>query len=552
MDEQPSDLHALPALQQRLIFGGVLGAVFMSAMDATIVATALPEIVSKLGGFEHYTFVATAYFIGCIMAIPITGKLIDTYGRKWFYIGGIVIFTGGSLLSGLSGTMTELIWFRGLQGIGAGLMIANGFTILGDLYSPAERGKYQSYISVIFGLSSIIGPLAGGALTDYLGWRWIFFINLPLGIAIILLFVRFLPMVQPLRQQRKIDYPGILLIVLSIVPLLLALSWGGVKYPWLSPQIIGMIAFAAAMGLVLHVVERRNPAAIIPVPLYKNPIILISVGATFLLGFAMYSGIIFLPLWFQGVQEASATASGSYLTPMMVGLVVGAVASGQALSRLGGHYRLQGIIGMLIFAAGLWLLASLQVNTSYGTAIWYMVTTGFGLGITFPLYSTAIQNVASLQNMGAAISVVPCWRFMGAALGLAVLGSILVNSFATDLIAGLPSSLKQAIPAAAIYALAHNPHGLVTGHGQAAMKELLGRFGLVAPTHAYQLAVHALHQALDFAITRVMFTAFITVLLALVMHIFIQEIPLRRQHAPLSTDMTPTGICTMISRQKRK
>ncbi len=552
MDEQPSGLHSLPALQQRLIFGGVLGAVFMSAMDATIVATALPEIVSKLGGFEHYTFVATAYFIGCIMAIPITGKLIDTYGRKWFYIGGIVIFTGGSLLSGLSGTMTELIWFRGLQGIGAGLMIANGFTILGDLYSPAERGKYQSYISVIFGLSSIIGPLAGGALTDYLGWRWIFFINLPLGIAIILLFVRFLPMVQPLRQQRKIDYPGILLIVLSIVPLLLALSWGGVKYPWLSPQIIGMIAFAAAMGLVLHVVEKRHPAAIIPVPLYKNPIILISVGATFLLGFAMYSGIIFLPLWFQGVHEASATASGSYLTPMMVGLVVGAVASGQALSRLGGHYRLQGIIGMLIFAAGLWLLASLQVNTSYATAVWYMVTTGFGLGITFPLYSTAIQNVASLQNMGAAISVVPCWRFMGAALGLAVLGSILVNSFATDLIAGLPSSLKQALPAAAIYALAHNPHGLVTGHAQAAIKELLGRFGLVAPTHAYQLAVHALHQALDFAITRVMFTAFITVLLALVMHIFIQEIPLRRQHAPLSTDMTPTGICTMISRHKRK
>lgn len=255
----------------------------------------------------------------------------------------------------------------------------------------------------------------------------------------------------------------------------------------------------------------------------------ISLIVTLLLGFSMYASIIFIPLWFQGVQGESATASGSYLTPMMLGLVAGAFISGQALTRLGGHYRYQGIIGIVLLAIGLWLLTMLKVNTSYLASLLYLVLAGFGLGITFPLYSTAIQNVAPLKNMGSAISAVPFWRFLGGALGLAILGSILINTFARDFIAYLPAGIQTAISSSEITSLAHNPHGLVGGQGQQALKQLLA--GTVPnPDQAYQQVLAALRMALNTAITRVIFFGFITSILALIVQVFLKEIPLRRRH----------------------
>ena len=440
------------------------------------------------------------------------------------------------MLSGLSRDMVELITFRGIQGIGAGVMIANSFTIIGDLYPPSERGKYQSYVSIIFGLSSIIGPLVGGFITDNIGWEWIFYINVPIGIVIILLFTRFLPLIRPTLEKQHIDYPGIALLVLTIVPLLIALSWGGVQHSWVSPQIVGMLAFSAVMGILLYVVDRRKPEAILPFSLYRNQIISISVVVTFLLGFAMYAGIIFIPLWFQGVQGESATSSGSYLTPMMLGLVAGAFVSGQALSRLGGHYRLQGLVGIVVLAAGMWLLTTLRVSTSYLASVLYMVTAGIGLGVTFPLYSTAIQNVVPLKRMGVAISAVPFWRFMGGALGLAILGSFVTNTFATDFLARLPASVKQAIPPSTLDSLAHNPHGLI-GNAEGQLRSLLAQF-VPNPDLVLAQVLDALRHALDSAITGAIFITFVAVLVTLVVQIFIKEVPLRRQHDTESSDHT--------------
>ncbi len=519
----------LPGWHKSVIYGSMLGAIFMSTLDATIVATALPDIIAALGGFEQYAFVATSYLIATVVAIPVTGRLVDLYGRKWFYITGLGIFVLGSLFSGLSRSMTELIIFRGIQGLGAGVMITNAFTLIGDLFTPAERGKYQGYIAGVFGLSSIIGPLAGGFLTDYLGWEWIFFINIPIGIVIILLFLRFLPLIRLDQEQHRIDYAGVFFFVLTIVPLLLALSWGGNQYPWFSPVVIGMLAFSAAMVVVFLLVERRSPEPIVPLSLYQNQVILISVIVTFLLGFSMYSGIIFLPLWFQGVQGESATASGSYLTPMMLGLVVGSFGSGQALSRLGGHYRTLGIIGIVLFAAGMGLLSTLQINTSYVISVLYMVITGFGVGITFPLYSTAIQNIVPYKNMGTAVSAVPFWRFIGAALGLAILGSVLISTFTADFMANLPPSIKSAVPPSALNSLALNPNGLLTSQGQQQLRQLLAQF-VPNPDQAYQQVVTALRLALNSAVTRVMFICFVVIVPSLAVQVFLKEVPLRRQH----------------------
>jgi len=238
-------LHTLPQKQISITFAGVLLAMFLGSLDQTVVGTAMPRIVSDLGGFTHYTWITISYMIASTVTVPITGKLLDMYGRKKIYIIGLGIFIICSLLSGLSQTMTQIIIFRGLQGIGGGIMMANAFTLIGDLFPPGERGKYQGIMSGVFGLSSIIGPPLGGFLTDTLSWHWIFFINIPLGLIIIVLFVIYFPDVYANLGRQKVDYPGVVTLILTVVPALLALSWGGVEYSWLSIEIIGMFTFSA-------------------------------------------------------------------------------------------------------------------------------------------------------------------------------------------------------------------------------------------------------------------------------------------------------------------
>jgi EmrB/QacA subfamily drug resistance transporter len=526
---QPWGLRSLPRRQITWTLIGVMLAMFLSSLDQTVVGTAMPRIIVDLGGFSKYMWVTTAYIITSAVTVPIVGKLTDMYGRKPFYLAGLIIFISASLACGLSNTMNQIIIFRGVQGIGAGIMMANAFTVIGDLFPPAERGKYQGYISGVFGLSSIIGPTIGGFLTDSISWHWVFFVNIPLGLLIIAIFIKYFPHLRPDNLKHKVDYLGLVILILTVVPLMLALSWGGVEYSWGSTQIIGLFCFSGLMLIVFFLVERRAAEPIIPLSLFKNSIISISNIVVFLTGIGMFGGIILIPLFFQGVLGSSATSSGNLLIPMMMGMITGGFVSGQLLSRAGGHYRLLGIIGIAIMSVGVFLLSRMSLNTSYSTVVTNTVLVGLGLGITMPVYTIAVQNAVPYSMLGVASSSVAFFRSVGGAVGLAILGSVMNNRFATELTSQIPASIKAIIPPDKLNDLVHNPQALISPEAQAQLKTILNQLGSQGSS-IYDQLLHGLRQALTLAISEAFFIGFFIILGALVITFFLKEIPLRTQH----------------------
>ena len=512
-----------------MTFAGVLLAMFLGSLDQTVVGTAMPRIISDLGGFSHYTWVTTAYIITSAVTIPITGKLTDMYGRKFFYISGLGIFILASFLCGLSSTMTQVIVFRGVQGIGAGIMMANAFTVIGDIFPPAERGKYQGFMSGVFGLSSIVGPTLGGYITDAFSWHWVFFVNIPLGVLIIVLFIFFFPNFRPNNLRHNIDYLGLVTLVFTVVPAMLALSWGGVEYSWGSPRIIGMFSFSMVMLALFLMIEKRSREPIIPLSLFRNRIVAISEIVIFFTGIGMFGGIVFIPLFFQGVLGVTATASGSFLTPMMLGMIVGSFISGQLLSRAGGHYRIQGAVGIAIMGTGLALLSRMTAETSYANAVLNIAITGFGLGITMPLYTIAVQNAVPYSLLGVATSSTAFFRSIGGSVGLAILGSVMNNRFATEFISLLPTTIKAVIPPDRLSYLASNPQALVSTEAQAQLQGLLSQMG--APGSAlFEQVLQALRQALSLALSEVFLIGLIMLIVAFIVNFLIREIPLRKQY----------------------
>jgi EmrB/QacA subfamily drug resistance transporter len=504
-------------------------AMFLGALDQTIVGTAMPRIISDLGGFSQYTWVTTAYIITSAVTVPITGKLTDIYGRKFFYLGGLVIFILGSVLCGLSQTMNQIIIFRGLQGIGAGVIMANAFTVVGDLFPPAARGKYQGFISAVFGVSSIVGPTLGGYITDSLSWHWVFFVNVPLGLIVIILFIFFFPNFRPDNLKHSIDYPGVVLLILGVVPLMLALSWGGVEYEWGSPQIIGMFVFSAVAVAVFLWVEYRSKEPIVPLSIFKDRIVSISSVMIFLTAAGMFGSIIFLPLFFQGVLGASATSSGNFVTPMMLGVVFGSAISGQLLSRAGGHYRIQGAFGLAIMAFGMWLLSGMTMDTTNGTAVRNMVITGFGLGVTMPLYMLAVQNAVPYSILGAATSTTAFFRSIGGSVGLAVFGSVMNNRFAAELGARLPPDFTKLVPPQQLDVLMHNPEALMDPEAQNQLQAIIGNLGEQGAALLHQV-IQALRESLALSISHVFLYSFFAIVLAFIINLFLKEIPLRKHH----------------------
>ena len=524
---KPNSYSKLPRKQVILTMAGVMLALFLASLDQTIVGTALPRIIADLGGFSQYTWVLTSYLVATTVTVLIAGKLSDLFGRKWILMSAIVIFITGSILCGLSATMNQLIIFRGIQGIGAGAIMGLTFIIIGDLFSPAERGKYAGFLSGVFGLSSIIGPTLGGFITDNLSWHWIFFINIPLGIIIVTLFIFFFPHLRPDFKKPKVDYLGIATMALTVVPLMLALSLGGVNYEWSSPLIIGMLIFSLVMFFVFLRVESRASEPILPLWLFKNNIVSISSIIVFIIGFGMFSAIVFVPLYFQGVLGTTATASGTFLTPMMLGVVVGALISGQLLSRAGGHYRIQGAIGVMIMAAGLFLLSTMSAETSNATAIRNIVFLGLGLGITMPLYLIAVQNAVPHSILGVATSTNAFFRTIGGTLGLAVVGSIMNNTFLSRLTENISPEILQKIPAEQINALTENPQALVNPDALVQLQTVFEGMGEQGITLFNSLII-TLRESLSSAIGQVFLVSFFIVLAALVLSLFIKQIPLRR------------------------
>ncbi len=430
---------------------GALLAMLLSALDQTIVATALPQIVKEFNGLEHLSWVYASYLIASTVAIPVYGKLSDIYGRRGFFLGGIVIFLAGSALSGLSHSMLELILFRGLQGIGAGAIMVNSIALIGDLFTPAERGRWQGLIGAVFGIASIAGPLMGGWLTDNISWRWIFYINLPLGALALLVIATMLPRIKPAAMERSIDYWGAFSLAAALVALLLAFVWGGSEYPWISPEILGLFAATGVFLLLFMLIEERVRSPILPLGLFKNRALSISSAATFLISFAMFGAVAFLPLYAQSVVGFSATNSGLALTPLMLGAVFSSTVAGQMISRRG-TYKAMAIAGMALAALGIYLFSFISVDTSKLTLVEYMVLLGLGIGVSFPIYTIVVQSAFDRSKLGVVTAAIQMFRSIGSAVGIAVMGSLLNNGLAARLtsVASDPfvMAVKRSNPAA--------------------------------------------------------------------------------------------------------
>ena len=503
---------------------GLMLALFLAALDQTVVGTAMPRIIADLGGLDRFTWVTGAYLLASTTAVPIVGSLSDLYGRKPFYVLGTVVFISGSALSGLSQTMDQLIAFRAIQGIGGGSLMALAFVTVGDLFPPAERGKYQGFVTAVFALSSVIGPTLGGLITDTLSWHWVFYINIPLGVPILLIILKFFPSQRHGSHDRHLDWLGMILLVMTVVPLLVALSLVGVQYPWDSLQISGLFTFGLAAGIALVMVELRTTTPIMPPVIYKNKVVVLSLVAIFFTGFGMFGSVVFIPLFFQGVLGASATSSGSFLTPMMLGVVAGAAISGQALSRLGGHYQRQGIAGFAVMGLGMFLISLMTADTSYALAVLFIVIMGFGLGITFPTFTIAVQNAVPHHLLGAVTASTQFYRSIGGAIGLAMLGSLMAKRFASELSENLSNEMKQILPEELFSDLSNNPQILVNSEALVLFQDGLRQTGNLDLSRQI---VQTLREALATAIGDIFLVSVIVLVVALAVTIFLKEIPLR-------------------------
>jgi len=428
-----------------IVFSGILLGMLLSALDTTIISTAMPKIAASLGGVEYLSWTFTAYMLAATISIPIFGKLADIYGRKQFYIIGICVFLLGSALSGTAQNMIQLIIFRGFQGVGGGMMMSNSLAIVADIFPPAERGKYQGLLGGAFGLASVVGPALGGFITDNLSWRWVFYVNIPVGIlAIIVLWIG-IPYIKQDGAKRSIDYLGAALIIAAFTPLLLALSWAGSKYAWTSPVIIGLLAFSFLGLVLLVIVELRAKEPIIPLSLFKNPIFSVGVSASFLMAIAMFGTVMYIPLFVQGVIGTSATTSGAILTPMMLSLVAASAISGQVISR-SGKYKLLAIAGFSVMLVGVVLLSMMGVNTTNATVVRNMIIMGSGVGLAMPVFVIAVQNAFPHSEVGTVTASIQFFRNIGGTAGVAILGSMLNSSFKAESAKMVPESITQIIP----------------------------------------------------------------------------------------------------------
>jgi len=449
-------------------------ALVLAMLDQVIVGTAMPRIVGELGGVAHLSWVVTAYVLASTITTPLYGKLGDLYGRKTFLMAAIVIFLAGSALAGLSQSMAQLIAFRAIQGLGAGGLMVGVIATVGDLVPPRERGQYVGYIMGVMMIAMIAGPLVGGTITDHFSWRWIFYINLPVGGAALIYLAAVLH-TPPRRVKHRIDYPGAALLAVAATALVLLTSWGGTQYPWGSPQIISLAALAAVTLIAFAAVESRAREPILPLHLFRNANFTIVSIMSFVAGLAMFGALTFLPLYQQTVQGASATGSGLLLLPMMAGAVVTSIASGQVTTHTG-RYKVFPILGGAAMAAGMYLLSMLGVGTSRTTSALYMIVLGVGMGLLMQITTLIAQNSVDPRDMGVASSSRTFFQMIGGSFGVALFGAIFANRLQDALRARLPgvhlnASSGQFDPRAILrmptpvrhdvfFAIAHAIHGV--------------------------------------------------------------------------------------------
>jgi EmrB/QacA subfamily drug resistance transporter len=426
-----------------VVFAGLMLVMLLAALDQTIVSTALPTIVGDLGGLSHISWVVTAYLLAQTAVTPIYGKLGDQYGRKVVLQSALVLFLAGSALCGAAQNLTMLIVFRAIQGLGGGGLMVSTMAAIGDVVPPRERGRYQGFFGAVFGLASVVGPLLGGFFTSSLSWRWIFYVNLPLGVLAFLVLAATLP-AHKAQAHHRIDYLGAALLAACLSALVLACTLGGTSYKWTSGYIIGLLAAALVLVVLFVAAERRAPEPVLPPRLFGNHVFSVTSAVGLIVGFALFGSVTYLPLFLQVVNRASPTGSGLQILPLMGGLLITSIASGQLISRTG-VYKPFPIAGTAIMVAGLVLLSRMDAHTSRLLASAFMFVLGLGLGLVMQVLVLAVQNAVAYEDLGVATSGATLFRSIGGSVGTAVLGSIFSNRLTHELARSLPAGAAHGV-----------------------------------------------------------------------------------------------------------
>ena len=519
-------MEHLEKKQKVTIMIAIMATMLFASLNQTIVGTALPKIIADLGGMEHFNWVFTIYMLTSAVTAILVGKLSDIYGRKPFILIGIVVFMAGSFLNGLSENIIQLIVFRGIQGFGGGMIMSTAFTAVADLFSPRERGRWQGLMGAVFGLSSVFGPTLGGWIVDNADWHWIFWVFLPFGVIAFVLIAKMFPKTAK-AENEKVDFVGSLFLTTSIVPLLLAFTWAGSKYDWVSTQIISLFVVVTISFLIFIYVEKKVQSPIIQLSLFKNSVFTISNAVSFIIGAAMFGAIMYMPFFIQGVIGTTATKSGMLMMPMTLSMVVTSAIGGQLITKTG-KYKGQALIGLTTVSLAMYLMSTMGVATTNKEAVWYMIMMGLGLGLSFPIFNLTIQNVVDKKLLGTATATGQLLRQLGGTIGVAIMGTVLNHRMAGKmeaLVSEIPKQNFDHMPPNVTAALEklQSPQALMETEKFSSIQEGL-------PTdiqHVLEQFMLILKESFSYSLSGVFLIGATLMVISVILTLFLRELPLK-------------------------